>query len=122
MNMHLFRTWLVNLNKKLAKQKRKIFPFIDNYSTHNDKPKLSHDQIEFFPTYTTSKLQPLDQGIIENFKSLYRKKIIQRLISEIENHNKVISINLLGWIRISSKAWDNVNHGAIINVFKKSGF
>lgn len=122
MNMGLFHTWLTDLNKKMKKSNRKILLFIDNCTAHNDVPKLSHVKIEFFPANTTSKLQPLDQGIIKNFKSFYRKEIIQKLTVEIDHNKKISPINLLEAVRFISKAWHNVTESTIINCFRKSGF
>lgn len=106
----------------MKKSNRKILMFIDNCTAHNDVPKLSYVKIEFFPANTTSKLQPLDQGIIKNFKTFYRKEIVQKLTLEIDNNKKISPINLLDVVRFISKAWHNVTESTIINCFKKSGF
>lgn len=73
MTASLFDEWLSNLNKIMMKQKRKILLFIDHAPCHNADIEYSNVCVKFFPPNTTSKLQPLDQGIIKNFKCHYRK-------------------------------------------------
>lgn len=69
MTTELFNTWLLQLKKSMKKQKRKILLFMDNCTVHNNPPPLDHIKVHFFPPNTTSKLQPLDQGVIQNFLS-----------------------------------------------------
>ena len=57
----------------------KILLFIDNCSAH---PHLDFSNIKlaFFPPNTTSKLQPMDAGIIQNFKLIYSKKLLRHVL------------------------------------------
>ena len=66
-----FEEWLNEWNAELSKVGRKIALVLDNAPCH---PKLTLSNIElvFLPPNTTSHLQPLDQGIIANFKVKYR--------------------------------------------------
>ena len=73
MTASLFDEWLADVNRKMMKQKRKILLFIDHAPCHNSDKEYSNISLKFFPPKTTSKLQPLDQGIIKNFKCYYRK-------------------------------------------------
>ena len=66
----------------MAHQKCKIVLFIDNYKAH---PKaitlqLNSIKVEFMPSNTTSKLQPLDQGVIQKFKVKYCLQIEKKCI------------------------------------------
>ena len=45
--------------------------------------------VEFLPPNITSKLQPLNQGIIWSFKAEYHEELVQKLISVIENREKL---------------------------------
>lgn len=85
--------------------------FIDNCTPHTDLPSLKNVKIHFLPANTTSKLQPLDQGIIKNFKVHYRREVVQRS-----------SINVLDAMTMASKAWNNVTTTTIKNCFQKCGF
>ena len=64
---------LNKINRKLARQKRKVILFLDNVSSHSPDlvGKFSHIKVVFLPKNTTSRLQPLDVCIIKNFKAHY---------------------------------------------------
>ncbi|CAB0031069.1 unnamed protein product [Trichogramma brassicae] len=49
--------------------KRKVILFMDNAGPHPDNMQLTNVKIIFLPPNTTSVSQPLDQGIIKNFKN-----------------------------------------------------
>ena len=58
-------------NNKLANKGRKIALVLDNATCH-PKITLSNIELVFLPPNTTSHIQPMDQGIIANFKRHYR--------------------------------------------------
>ena len=68
------------VNNKLIKENRNIILFVDNCSAH---PILSFSNIKiiFLPPNTTSKLQPMDAGIIKVFNGLYRVKMAKKFIT-----------------------------------------
>ncbi|GBO22848.1 Tigger transposable element-derived protein 4 [Araneus ventricosus] len=68
MTTEIMRDWIVELDNKMKKQKRKIILFMDNATSHPDDLKLKNINLVFLPPNTTSMLQPLDQGIIHSFK------------------------------------------------------
>lgn len=121
MTCDAFTVWLRNLNKEMKKKKKKILMFIDNCSAHGDIPNLSNIQIKFLPPNSTSKLQPLDQGIIRCFKSNYRKEVVQQFLADIERQTPT-NINVLDAMWMATKAWSKVTETTISNCFKKSGF
>lgn len=122
MTSKLFEDWLKNLNKKMKKEKRKIVLFIDNCPAHSTIPKMENVKIEFLPPNTTSKLQPLDQGIIQSFKVKYRHLVVKKMLSEMEDGVSQTSVNVLEAMRMTYKAWNSVLSSTIINSFKKAGF
>jgi hypothetical protein len=60
----IFQEYLEWLNGLMVKQKRKVLLLIDNASSHG-KIVLSNVRVKFYPPNCTSRLQPLDQGIIK---------------------------------------------------------
>ena len=68
---------------------------------------------------TTSRLQPLDAGIIRNFKVKYSQRLLKFVISRIDDNNKASEIIQLFQIRA---AWEEVSNQTVINCFRKCGF
>jgi hypothetical protein len=46
----------------------------------------------FLPPNTTSKIQPMDQGIVMNFKQNYRRLLISKLIDNHDNNTTMTTI------------------------------
>jgi len=121
----IFETWLKRLNHKMRMQDRKILLFIDNCSSH---PHLDFSNIKlaFFPPNTTSKLQPMDAGIIQNFKLIYRKKLLRHvlfLMDDVSTATEVSKcVTLLDAIQWLTSAWDKISEETIEKCFKKCGF
>ena len=82
-------------------------------------------ELLFFTPNTTSKLQPLDLGIIQNFKVHYRTLFLRFVLSKIdacETTSEVTkSVSILRSIRWVSQAWEAVNPETIRRCFKKAG-
>lgn len=125
MRLNLFEEWLNLLNKSLMHTRRKILLFIDNCEAHSDI-KLSNVKVKFLPANTTSLIQPLDQGIIKCFKTLYRKNLVRHLIAQVEAGNpgaaKVEDISVLDAVHWIGRAWNAVSAECVRNCFRKAGF
>lgn len=121
MTTDLFADWLKKVDANMKAQKRKIVLFVDNCSAHNNMPELDYVKLLYLPANTTSKLQPMDQGVINNFKVHYRKEVVQFVLKSIEE-NKISEINILQAMRFARKAWFSVSKTTISNCFKKAGF
>ena len=74
----IFSSWLVKLDKKFQREHRRVAMVVDNCHAHLKAVKLV-----FLPPNTTAKLQPCDQGIIQNLKVHYRKYLLLKLIVAI---------------------------------------
>lgn len=76
--------------------KRKIILFIDNCPAHlkDIQQKLKSIKLAFYPPNMTSKLQLLEQGIIQNVKCHYRRRILGKCIKQMEKTRKLV---LLCW-------------------------
>ncbi|GFV54638.1 tigger transposable element-derived protein 6 [Trichonephila clavipes] len=122
MTTELFNEWLVSLNSDMKREKRHILLFLDNCTVHNNAPPLSNMKLQFFPPNSTSKLQPLDQGIIHNFKTFYRHEVVKSVLDNQENQQHVTTISILTALIMIDKAWRAVTPLTIHNCFKKSGF
>ena len=74
--------------------------------------KFSNIKIVFLPKNTTSRLQPLDAGIIQNVKVKYRKSLVNYVLSRINDNASaaeiVQDVNILMAIRWVQRAWKDV--------------
>ncbi|XP_028656953.1 tigger transposable element-derived protein 4-like [Erpetoichthys calabaricus] len=121
MTSELFSKWLKKVDAAMVRKKRRIILFIDNCTAHNHIPVMKAVTMKFLLPNTTSKLQPLDQGIINNFKLRYRKLVVRKLLQEIED-KRPLGIGLLEAMRSARRAWDEVPEETIKNCLKKAGF
>ena len=66
----------------------------------------------------------MDQGVINSFKSHYRRRLVNRYLAAIENREDVnsIKINIREAIDMLTIAWRAVTNAAIANCFRKGGF
>ena len=100
---------------------------MDNAGCHPEelRDKFSNIQICFLPANTTSILQPLDLGIIKNFKLQYRQYFLRYVISKIDECDKasdvVKSVNVLIASRWVALAWSQVTADTISMCFRKAG-
>ena len=83
-----YLNWLEDTNKSMRKNGRKIILFMDNASSHISE-NLSNIKIVYLPPNTTSELQHMDQGIIQTFKLLYRKSMLNCLVSSVTTFRNV---------------------------------
>jgi hypothetical protein len=84
MTTYIFTEWITKINKIMKLKKRKVLLFLDNATSHTEPLALSNVMLKFLPPNTTSKLQPLDLGIIRAFKARYRKHMLKHLITKID--------------------------------------
>lgn len=123
MNSKIFEQYLLDWDKRLQMENRKILLFVDNCPAHpNIQQKLKNIKLEFFPPNMTSQLQPMDRGIIRSFKNFYRQILVRRRIIEIEENRPAIVISVLDALNIMVEAWARVKQSTIVNCFKSAGF
>ena len=75
MNSWIFTSWLHEFDGIIEKQNRKILLFLDNAPVHPHDAQLKTITLKFFPSNTTARIQPLDQGVISTFKAQLSKTI-----------------------------------------------
>ena len=119
---------LTKLNCCLSLCSRSMVLLMDNARCHPHelKGKYSNIKIIFLSPNTTSHIQPLDLGIIQNFKVHYRKLLLRSVLSKIDETNDsasqiVKSVSVLKAIRWVAEAWDSVKEETIMKCFRKSG-
>jgi hypothetical protein len=107
--MEEYLQWLDN---KMRGANRKVLLLLDNFSGHElgvelvgGKQGLLNIRVEWLPPNTTSHWQPLDQGIIASFKTIYRKEWILYMLRQYEENKDLNkTVNLLKAIQWTRKA------------------
>ncbi|CAH1248612.1 TIGD4 [Branchiostoma lanceolatum] len=87
MTADIFKEWVRKIDGEMGRRRKKIVLLLDNYTAHPHDVPLDNIRLVFPSPYTTSLIQPLDQGIIQNFKAMYRSQMMRRVISAIDNDN-----------------------------------
>ena len=122
MTSESYTDWLKKLDQKLQRQKRKIAMVNDNCPAHPQVQGLSKCiELIFLLRKTTSKTQPMDQEVIQNFKTHYRKRVILRQMKAI-NEKKEFTISILDTMRLMQHAWEMVQPRMIANCFRHANF
>ena len=125
MTGELFAVWIRRVDNRMRRQNRHILFFLDNCGAHPHM-ELKNVKVVLPPPNKTSKLQPMDAGIIQNLKMVYRKKLLRHIIflmdaasmaSDIAKKDTVLDAIL--WL---TSAWDSVKPETISKCFQKCGF
>jgi hypothetical protein len=120
MTSSIFKSQLTQWDSKLRLQNRKIILLVDYCSSHPDiNSNLTNIKLVFFPPNTTSILQPLDQGIIKNFKLNYRKILISKMLQAFEMKSQ-FQVSMLDALHLIKQAWDSVTANTVKNSFNHS--
>ena len=129
MTSDIMHSILTKLNSQMKVQSRNILLFLDGAGCHPSNlavpGRYSNIKIVFFPPNTTSVLQPLDLGIIKNFKVHYRQLLLRYVCAQIEEcstANEIIhSVTVLHAIRWVAQGWGKVSSSTIQKCFRKAG-
>ncbi|KAH7952511.1 hypothetical protein HPB52_023846 [Rhipicephalus sanguineus] len=97
--------------------------FLDDCAAYpKDTSFLRNLRVVFLPANTTSHLQPLDAGIINNVKHFYRKCIVRRFLACVSHGDDPRKLSLLDAMHYLSTSWDSVTSEMVSNCFRKCGF
>ncbi len=120
MTQLVFHDWLRKFNHRMFLENRTVLLLIDNAAGHGsiDTSKYPNIEIEFLPANTTSHLQPMDAGIIRNFKLYYKKFLIRDLIQKLENKKELEMPTVYEAIKFIKSAWDSVSTTTIQNCWQ----
>ena len=122
MTSYLFTEWIKQQDKKFAKQKRKVAMVIDNCRAHPNVPDLKAIKLIYLPPNTTSKTQPMDQGIIQALKCNYKKLFVKDGLLVAFEKKKEFTWSVLNAMMTITEAWNKVKPVTIANCFNHCGF
>ena len=130
MTSSIFEEWFhdhyvpaVRRHLRKKRQQPKALLLLDNCAAH-PKALMSKDKkivVAFLPKNTTSKIQPMDMGIIATTKRLYRKHLVKAITAR-ENRSLadfLKTLNVKEAIFILSAAWEEVTEKCIKGCWRK---
>jgi len=126
MNTVLFKEFMQSFNSFMVHNKRKVILFLDNASSHTQQTSWSNVRVEFLPPNSTSKLQPMDQGIIRSFKGRYRADLAKKYLFAL-NSGKPLQvfrneIDLKVACDMICRSWKEIPESVLQESFKHAGF
>jgi len=129
MTGNIWKEWLKKIDRQMRARKRKIVMLRDNCAAHNGDIQLANVKVVFMPPNTTSLIQPMDQGIIANFKRHYRSLVLRQLMGVIETTDDggraaelARKLTLLDSMHMQKEAWSRVTTSTIINCYRRASF
>ena len=133
MNTEVFCEWLLDLNRRFRGQNKKMILLVDNCPGHKTGPvddQLDFVRVVFLPKNTTSEIQPCDAGIIQAFKTAYRRFMLRKVnqfvedpaLPKLDSSTLKANINLLHCLQFAKSAWDNMTAQTIVNCWRKAGY
>ena len=93
---------------------------VDNCPAHPSIDNPVSVNLILLPPNTTSKLQPMDQGVIRSLKAYYRSLSVQKLIEAIEKNKPLPEFFILDAMRMLDVAWGKVTKDTDIICFAKA--
>ncbi|XP_033334442.1 jerky protein homolog-like [Megalopta genalis] len=128
MDKTLFLDWFENHFKPSVKRYQeekqisgKVILLLDNCEAH--KVSLQQDEdfkIIYLPPNTASILQPMNQGIIEKTKRVFRQKLLQRVLTYDGGINEFYAdYTIKNCIDILSESWSEITQSDIKNASNK---
>lgn len=134
MDSILFLDWFKNNFIKNVKKWRhdrnktgKVLLLLDSAPPHQSAEVLNsidpNFQVMFFPPNVAPLVQPMDQGIIKEFKIMYRKQILKRLLLNDGTEQSILGFSKVMDLKhccyMVADAWDTLTEESVRNAWKK---
>ncbi|XP_051784749.1 tigger transposable element-derived protein 4-like [Erpetoichthys calabaricus] len=122
--------WLKKLNNSMWSKRQQIVLLCDDCAAQSDDIRLTNIKLVFMPPNTTSLIQPIDQGIIANFKRNYQSLMLRRLMAIMDlGDNETMraielahKLTLLDSLHMQKDAWSHVSTSTIVNCYRQASF
>jgi DDE superfamily endonuclease/Fission yeast centromere protein N-terminal domain/Tc5 transposase DNA-binding domain len=126
----IMEDWLRWFDIQMALRQRKVVLLMDNFSAHeaaveniqNSSSPLTNTFIIWLPPNSTSKYQPLDQGIIRTWKAYWKRDWVRFILAEYEAGRDALStVTYIDAIRWATRAWNfDISEKTITNCFYRA--
>jgi hypothetical protein len=119
----IFREWVLRMESKMHTAGRRVLLLLDNAPSHVAAGlELTNIQIAMLPPNATSKIQPMDAGIIASFKCRYRRLQLQHAVDRDEaGEHDIYKVDQLLAMNWCLDAWKDVTASTIANCFRHTG-
>lgn len=92
----------------------KVLLILDNAPSHPSEDQLNsiHEnfKVMYLPPNVTAVLQPMDQGVIEQTKKIYKKNVLRLLLMGTLKQTKFLKqLTILDCCNMIAEAWNNVS-------------
>ena len=121
MDSILFEEWVREVDRRFTKEGRKCVLLFDNCPAHLSIDNLVSTELIFLPSNITSKLQPMNKGVIRSLKVHYKTMSIKKLIEAIEKKKTLSEFSRLDAMQMLNLAWGKVTTKSVVNCFEKAG-
>lgn len=118
MTSKLFTDWLKSFNLSMCG--RKVLLLVDNASCHVALD-MTNVRLHFLPPNTTPYLQPMDAGIIKNFKLHYRHEFVRWTLDQLEASSVQKKMDVLTAVCKVVDAWRAVTADTIRSCWLHTG-
>lgn len=133
MTKKIFLGILRRFDRAMQHKKRKVLLLLDNFCGHYVDYQPTNVELMFLPPNTTSRLQPLDGGIIRCFKAHFKRQQYSNAyrsigmiqigqgdkVGPVEKIFEVDQLKAMHWIR---RAWESVSKETIQNCWNSTIF
>ncbi|XP_015281463.1 PREDICTED: tigger transposable element-derived protein 3-like [Gekko japonicus] len=126
MTTAVFSEWLRKLNEDMKRKQRSVVLFLVPSAAH-PSVELSNIRMVFLPLQP-AWIRPLEQGIIQNFKGHYRRRMLTRLIARLDSKASSSPdapskhLTLLDAVHMVLQAWSEVCPQTVTDSFRAAGF
>ena len=120
MTSTVFEEWIRKFDSSMRLKGRQVLLLLDNATSHKVPDGLKNTKVKFFKPKLTAHLQPMDAGIIRNFKLYYRKGLVRHFIEAAEA-DKPLDINLKEALSLTKQAWSLVKPETVSNCWLHTG-
>ncbi|XP_063241569.1 tigger transposable element-derived protein 6-like [Bacillus rossius redtenbacheri] len=122
MNAAVFTKWLRSFDAKMDVMNRKVVLFVDNCPAHPPLDNLRNIELVFLPKNTTSVLQPLDQGIIQQVKLKYREMLVRSMVLQHNIGKEIKKWDMYRATEAIVTSWRALKPEVIANCFRHANF
>ena len=122
MDSILFEEWVREVDRRFTKEGRKIVLLVDNGLAHPSIDNLVSTDLIFLPPNTTSKLQPMGEGLIRSLKAHYKTMSIKKLIETIEKKKPLREFSILDAVQMLDVLGERLQPKMLLTLLKKLKF